>query len=76
MNSIWASRKFKALVLTIIVEAIIPWAAAAGWLSQDSVHFLMIIVGAVATAYLGAQGLADMGKEKSKIKPPTIGTSA
>lgn len=64
MSSIWQSKKFRALILTIVVEALIPWASHAGYITADTQHYLMVIVGAVAAAYLGAQGMADFGKEK------------
>ena len=67
MPAIFQSKKFWALLMTIAVEALIPWGTHAGYISADTQHFLMVIVGAVAAAYLGAQGLADIGKEKEKV---------
>lgn len=70
MANIWQSKKFKALLLTIVVEALIPWATHAGYITTDTQHYLMLIVGAVSAAYLGAQGLTDMGKEAKKNGTP------
>jgi len=61
------SKKFKVFALTVLAN-LVSLLAAQGILDPEWCKFLSMVVTAAGVAFIGAQGMADMGKEQEKEK--------